>query len=197
MGANDLMDGEPWPEGDGHPVIIVPGRLDADRRAMLPLRNCCEKMGYAVYDWQQGFNGAMGGDVDAWLHNLAGHVQGVFSLHARRVTLIGWRLGGLYAREIARVRSHLVRQVVSMGTPVDERLAVPIPVPTLSICSRVGMPWHPRVLRIVAERLLRPEGALPLPDEDFTKTREARFAGNQPPRHLSADRQPGAYGHQS
>ncbi|MBC7957064.1 MAG: hypothetical protein H7Y33_14485 [Cytophagales bacterium] len=165
MAAHALIDGDGWPEGDGHPVIIVPGRLDADRRALLPLRNCCEALGYAVYDWEQGFNGDPGDDIHAWLHNLAEHVHSVFTLHARRVSLVGWRLGGLYAREISRLRSHLVRQVVSLGTPpVDERLGTAClttapPVPVTSICSRIGMPWHPQVLRIVAERLRQPEGA--------------------------------------
>ncbi|MBX3620347.1 MAG: alpha/beta hydrolase [Rhizobacter sp.] len=157
-----LMDKQVLPEGDGHPVIIFPG-LAADKRSLVPLRNCCEALGYAVYDWEQGFNTGPQGDIDEWLHNLAEHVRGVATLHNRRVSLIGWSLGGIYAREIAKLRPPLVRQVVTLGTPfgargeetnvawlyrlvngkppfVDDRLAACLrttpPVPTTSIYSR-------------------------------------------------------------
>ena len=157
-----LMDQAALPEGDGHPVIIFPG-LASDKRSLVPLRNCCEALGYAVYDWEQGFNTGPQGDIDEWLGNLAEHVQGVASLHARRVSLVGWSLGGIYAREIAKMRSPLVRQVVTLGTPfggtggetnagwlyrmvngsepvIDDPLAARLrttpPVPTTSIYSR-------------------------------------------------------------
>jgi pimeloyl-ACP methyl ester carboxylesterase len=204
-----MMDKQALPEGDGHPVIIFPG-LAADRRSLVPLRNCCEELGYAVYDWQQGFNTGPQGDVDAWLENLGEHVRGVATLHGRRVSLIGWSLGGIYAREIAKILAPLVRQVVTLGTPFvgngrdrlyrvvngsssvvdDDKLATRLrttpPVPTTSIYNRgdgvvawqtclldgsfeagnvevdgshMGMPWNAHVLRIVADRLSRPEGA--------------------------------------
>ncbi|HEY0818330.1 MAG TPA: alpha/beta hydrolase [Rhizobacter sp.] len=157
-----LMDRDTLPEGDGHPVIIFPG-LAADKRSLVPLRNCCEALGYAVYDWEQGFNTGPKGDIDEWLHNLATHVRGVASLHNRRVSLVGWSLGGIYAREIAKLQAPLVRQVITLGTPilsrgddtnvgwlyrlvngtkpcVDEKLAARLretpPVPTTSIYSR-------------------------------------------------------------
>ncbi|HEX3138597.1 MAG TPA: alpha/beta hydrolase [Rhizobacter sp.] len=156
------MDRGDLPEGDGHPVIIFPG-LASDQRSLLPLRTCCEALGYAVYDWEQGFNTGPQGDIDEWLHNLAEHVRGVASLHGRRVSLVGWSLGGIYAREIAKMRPPLVRQVVTLGTPfsstgretnvgwlyrlvngsvpfVDDQLAQRLrttpPVPTTSIYSR-------------------------------------------------------------
>lgn len=155
-------DPQALPEGDGHPVIIIPGPA-SDKRSLLPLRNCCEALGYAVYDWQQGFNVGPQGDIDEWLHNLAEHVRGVVSLHSRRVSLVGWSLGGFYAREIAKLRPPLVRQVLTLGTPtadnrqethvtwlyrlvngkapfVDDQLATRLsttpPVPTTSIYSR-------------------------------------------------------------
>jgi hypothetical protein len=157
-----FMDADDLPEGDGHPVIIFPG-LASDKRALLPLRNCCESLGYAVYDWEQGFNTGPHGDIDEWLRNLAEHVHGVATLNGRRVSLVGWSLGGIYAREIAKMRAPLVRQVVTLGTPfagtgddtnagwlykllngsaplVDDRLAERLrttpPVPTTSIYSR-------------------------------------------------------------
>lgn len=169
-----LMDREALPEGDGHPVIIFPG-LAADKRSLVPLRNCCEALGYAVYDWELGFNTGPHGDIDEWLHNLATHVRGVASLHNRRVSLIGWSLGGIYAREIAKLRPALVRQVVTLGTPfaargpetnvawlyrvvngnplyADDKLATRLrttpPVPTTSIFSRTDgvVAWQTCVL---------------------------------------------------
>lgn len=161
-GAMQLMDREALPEGDGHPVIIFPG-LAADKRSLVPLRNCCEALGYAVYDWEQGFNTGPQGDIDEWLSNLGMHVRGVASLHNRRVSLIGWSLGGIYARELAKLQPALVRQVITLGTPflsrgdetnvgwlyrmvngkapfVDDKLAARLretpPVPTTSIYSR-------------------------------------------------------------
>jgi pimeloyl-ACP methyl ester carboxylesterase len=157
-----MMDRESLPEGDGHPVIIFPG-LASDRRSLVPLRNCCEGLGYAVYDWEQGFNTGPQGDIDEWLGNLCGHVKDVAALHNRRVSLVGWSLGGIYAREIAKMLPKAVRQVVTLGTPfagtgeetnvgwlyklvngseplVDEHLAARLrttpPVPTTSIYSR-------------------------------------------------------------
>lgn len=157
-----LMDRGVLPEGDGHPVIIFPG-LAADKRSLVPLRNCCEALGYAVYDWEQGFNTGPKGDIDEWLHNLAMHVRGVATLHNRKVSLVGWSLGGIYAREIAKLQPPLVRRVITLGTPllsngdetnvgwlyrlvsgkapfVDDQLAARLraapPVPTTSIYSR-------------------------------------------------------------
>ena len=114
------MSRDDLPQGDGHPVVIFPG-LASDRHALLPLRNCCEALGYAVYDWEQGFNTGPQGDLDAWLGNLARHVRGVSRLHHRRVSLIGWSLGGIYAREIGKLQPELTRQVLTLGTPFAGR----------------------------------------------------------------------------
>ncbi|MGY4828928.1 esterase/lipase family protein [Sphaerotilaceae bacterium SBD11-9] len=137
IGLDDLTE---LPEGDGHPVIIFPGAA-GDERALLPVRNCCEALGYAVYDWEQGFSSSLQGATDEWLHNLAEHVGGVATLHGRRVSLLGWGVGGLHAREVAMKRAPLVRQVLTLGTAfVDDQLARRLrttpPVPATSICRR-------------------------------------------------------------
>ena len=50
-----------------------------------------------------------------WLSTeLAATVSG----HKQRVTLIGWSLGGLYAREIAKAMPHAIRQVITLGSPI-------------------------------------------------------------------------------
>jgi pimeloyl-ACP methyl ester carboxylesterase len=157
-----LMDRSSLPAGDGHPVVLFPG-LAADKTCLGPLRKLCEELGYVAYDWGRGFNTGPNGDIDDWIAELGSHVQSVACLHERKVSLIGWSLGGIYAREIARLLPDSVRQVITLGTPfagdgdatnvgwiyrmlsgqpakVDEALSRRLrgtpPVPTTSIFSR-------------------------------------------------------------
>jgi hypothetical protein len=111
-----FMDHDALPSGDGHPVVIFPG-LASDQRALVPLRDCCERLGYTVYDWEHGFNTGPQGDVDDWLADLSSHVQSVAAAHEARVSLVGWSLGGIYAREIAKIVPDDVRQVITLGSP--------------------------------------------------------------------------------
>ncbi|MBG6077508.1 pimeloyl-ACP methyl ester carboxylesterase [Polaromonas sp. CG_9.11] len=150
------------PAGDGHPVIIFPG-LATDSSAIAPLRDYCESLGYSTLDWGRGFNTGPKGDLDRWLEDLAAHTAKVLGGHQGKATLIGWSLGGLYAREVGKLLAPQVRQVISIGTPfnaeadhtnvgwlfrllsgssaaidpvLSRRLRTPPPVPTTSIYSR-------------------------------------------------------------
>jgi len=164
-----LMDKSELPRGDGHPVVIFPG-LASDKHAIAPLRSFCEKLGYSAYDWGRGFNTGPEGDVEAWLDELAQHVQGLTAAHTQRVSLIGWSLGGIYAREVAKRIAPRARQVITIGTPVSDvehthaswvyrllngqkpaldgglaqRLRTAPEVPTTSIYSRTDgvVPWR-------------------------------------------------------
>ena len=108
------MDRTRLPTGDGHPVIVFPG-LAADPRSLAPLIAFCRSLGYPTRDWGRGFNAGPRGDVATWLDELAAHVD---ALAGRRApSLIGWSLGGIYAREVARVLGRRVRQVITIGTP--------------------------------------------------------------------------------
>jgi alpha-beta hydrolase superfamily lysophospholipase len=111
-----MMDTTALPPGDGHPVVVFPG-LAADRRSIAPLVSFCDRLGYTAYDWGRGINTGPQGDVDAWIDDLARHVDRLVSAHSERVSLVGWSLGGLYAREVAKVLGRRVRQVVTIGTP--------------------------------------------------------------------------------
>jgi esterase/lipase len=102
--------------GDRHPVIIFPG-LGTDSRSVEPLREFCDELGYTGLGWGRGLNTGPKGDVDAWLADLAAHVHGLASANRQRMTLIGWSLGGMYAREIAKLLKGEVRQVITIGTP--------------------------------------------------------------------------------
>lgn len=101
------------PRGDGHAVVLCPG-FGASGDSMWPLRSFLRRLGYDALDWGQGSNG---GQVDAYVAALVAEVDaGRFGAEA--VSVVGWSLGGVIARELARERPDAVRQIVTMGTPV-------------------------------------------------------------------------------
>ena len=104
--------------GDGHPVIIFPG-LGANGTSVAPLRDHCRFLGFDAMDWGQGFNIGPQGDLDAWLAQLQSQVTDMMGHHAKPATLIGWSLGGLYARELGKLMAPRIRQVITIGTPFN------------------------------------------------------------------------------
>jgi len=150
------------PQGDGHPVVIFPG-LAADRHSIGPLKQFCKQLGYSTYDWGRGFNTGPQGDVNQWIDALAQEIDTLVRPHEQATSLIGWSLGGIYAREVAKKLRGRVRQVITIGTPfagtpeqtnagwvfrlvngqtppvdraLSARLRVAPPVPTTSLYSR-------------------------------------------------------------
>jgi len=101
------------PRGDGHGVLVFPGLLAGDA-STAPLRAFLSWLGYRVRGWDLGRNH---GPTEAVL---AGLPRALFD-HAERtgrpVSLIGWSLGGIYAREMARRHPAQVRQVITLGSP--------------------------------------------------------------------------------
>jgi pimeloyl-ACP methyl ester carboxylesterase len=95
------MDRSVLPRGDGHPVVVYPG-LAADAAPLRPLVRCCEELGYLASDWGRGRNNGPVGDLDRWLDDLADDILALADEHGQAVSLVGWSLGGIYAREIAR-----------------------------------------------------------------------------------------------
>ena len=101
------------PKGDGHPVIVFPG-LSASDSSTVPLRSYLGTLNYNVSGWHQGFNfGARAGVLDT----VSRQVKETFEATGKPVSLIGWSLGGVYAREIAKMMPHRVRSVITLGTP--------------------------------------------------------------------------------
>jgi hypothetical protein len=101
------------PVGDGHPVIVFPG-LSASDSSTMPLRHYLGTLNYQVSGWNQGFNfGARAGVLDT----VSRQVVDTFEATRKPVSLIGWSLGGVYAREIAKMLPHMVRSVITLGTP--------------------------------------------------------------------------------
>lgn len=111
-----MMDKSRLPPGDGHPVVLFPG-LASDKHAIGPLKAFCDKLGYTAYDWGRGFNTGPQGNPEGWLDELAHEIQARVSTHADSISLVGWSLGGIYAREVAKRLPGRARQVVTIGTP--------------------------------------------------------------------------------
>lgn len=157
-----LLAARPWlrrlPRGDGHPVMVFPG-MGANDSTTVPLRKMLGSLGYATQAWGQGFNV---GPREGVLERCAADVRALAERHGRPVSLIGWSLGGLYAREMAKQLPEHARCVITLGTPftghpratnawrvfewlsgrpahdssLTAKLREPPPVPTTSIYSR-------------------------------------------------------------
>jgi pimeloyl-ACP methyl ester carboxylesterase len=152
----------PWlaqvPAGDGHPVLVFPGLMASDVSTK-PLRRFLEGKGYIAVGWENGSNF---GPKDGVIDHCLDRVRQLRRTHRRKVSLIGWSLGGIYARELAKALPADVRQVITLGTPftghpkasnawrlyelvtghrigapeIHEPLRLAPPVPTTSIFSR-------------------------------------------------------------
>ncbi|MEO6225342.1 MAG: alpha/beta hydrolase [Sphingomicrobium sp.] len=92
--------------------MVIPGFL-ADDRTTLELRRALAEAGFRVHPWRQGMNwGARSDTLDRLRHAVEQCSDG------EPLVLVGWSLGGLYAREIARAEPRRVRAVVTLGSPV-------------------------------------------------------------------------------
>lgn len=112
-----LLAAVPWlkrlPAGDGHPVIVYPG-LGAADFSTASLRSFLRDRGYTPYAWKQGFNfGPRHGVLQACRDQLAQ----VAHRHGEAASLLGWSLGGVYARELAKEQPQNTRCVITLGTP--------------------------------------------------------------------------------
>jgi pimeloyl-ACP methyl ester carboxylesterase len=101
------------PSGDGHPVLVLPGLIASDTSTR-PLRHFLRTRGYQVSGWRQGRNYGLRDGVEKGMIDL---VHELNDGHGRKVSLVGWSLGGLYARQLAKMAPECVRQVITLGTP--------------------------------------------------------------------------------
>jgi pimeloyl-ACP methyl ester carboxylesterase len=147
------------PRGDGHPVLVLPGLLAGDLSTR-PLRGFLRALSYDAQGWGLGVNV---GPNDALRKRLEDLLLNARCASGQRVSLVGWSLGGIYARELARAHPNAVRSVITLGTPFRDisathatrlvsirpggrplhdahelraQLRLPVPVPTTSIFSK-------------------------------------------------------------
>lgn len=106
----------PWwglaPRGDGHPVLVLPGLTQSDLSTQ-PLRRFLRARGFGAVGWGLGSNTGRSGLVDALVEKL----HAMRERHGRKVSLVGWSMGGLFARDLARLAPEAVRQVITLGSP--------------------------------------------------------------------------------
>jgi pimeloyl-ACP methyl ester carboxylesterase len=160
------------PRGDGHPVLTLPGFLAGDL-SMAPMRRYLKELGYDTYAWRMGRN--IGG-VSRMRAALRDWLAEIHADTGRKVSIVGWSLGGVYARDLALQAPDMVRYVVTLGSPfagdvratnatrlyealsgeaVEETselrkvIAGDLPVPTTSIYSRTDgiVNWRTCLLR--------------------------------------------------
>ncbi|CRL51632.1 esterase/lipase family protein [Pseudomonas sp. URMO17WK12:I11] len=144
----------PWlrrraPLGDGHAVLVIPGFL-ANDRSTIPLRRFLGRLGYDVSGWEQGWNC---GPREGVMEQLQRQLEALHERSGGKVSLVGWSLGGIYAREIARLRPECVRQVITLGSPLYGKPA------TSTNVWRI----YTRVVGAHKDALIRGENAPPVP----------------------------------
>jgi pimeloyl-ACP methyl ester carboxylesterase len=109
-----------WPlltqaaQGDGHPVLVLPG-LAASDASTWPLRKFLEGRGYAVYPWEQGLNC---GPREGIVRKVLARMRGIQREHGRKLSLVGWSLGGAMAHALALREPQRVRSVITLGSPL-------------------------------------------------------------------------------
>jgi pimeloyl-ACP methyl ester carboxylesterase len=160
------------PRGDGHPVLTLPGFLASDL-SMAPMRRYLKELGYDTHAWNLGRNFGGVASKRAALREL---LTNIHETTGRKVSIVGWSLGGVYARDLALQLPHMVRSIITLGSPfandiratnatklyealsgegiddipeVREAIAGDMPVPATSIYSRTDgiVNWHTSLLR--------------------------------------------------
>jgi pimeloyl-ACP methyl ester carboxylesterase len=160
------------PKGDGHPVLALPGFLASDL-SMVPMRRYLKELGYDAYAWQMGRNF---GGVASKRSALRDLLRRIHEGSGRKVSVVGWSLGGIYARDLALQMPDMVRSVITLGSPfandvtatnatrlyellsgeavddnpeIREAIAGDLPVPATSIYSRTDgiVNWRTSLLR--------------------------------------------------
>jgi pimeloyl-ACP methyl ester carboxylesterase len=112
------------PKSDGHTVLVLPGYLSGDQPTWL-LRWFLAQIGYRAYPWELGlnlgFSTAHPYDIEALVEHRLKEVY--IESGDRKISLIGWSLGGVYAKALARQYPALIRDVVTLGSPISGNTA--------------------------------------------------------------------------
>ena len=102
------------PRGDGHPVLLLPGFM-ADEGTLIALKLFLENRGYEVQTWGFGRNV---GFNDRHATALQQKIRYMHHKSGRKVSLVGWSLGGLFAMYGAHEVPECVRSLITLGSPV-------------------------------------------------------------------------------
>lgn len=132
------------PRGDGHPVLVLPGYGGADGSTTV-IRRYLAGQGLRSEPWRLGRNGGFG--MANLRQRLAARLHQVWrEADGRAVSLVGWSMGGVYARLLAKAYPDRVRQVITLGSPIGGMAPGPaaLPVPATAVYSRTDgiVPWQ-------------------------------------------------------
>lgn len=103
------------PRGDGQPVLILPGFLATDNSTYV-MRRYLKRQGFNVYGWDMGRNPGLRSNI---CEKLEERVIELYGQHQEKISLVGWSLGGIYARILAHRLPEYVRQVITLGSPFN------------------------------------------------------------------------------
>jgi pimeloyl-ACP methyl ester carboxylesterase len=101
------------PRGEPHPVLVLPGLMASDLSTKA-LRGWIGRLGYPVVGWALGRNRGPTKEVNTELPALVARLA---AEHGTPVSIVGWSLGGIFARRLARRAPRQIRQVISLGSP--------------------------------------------------------------------------------
>ena len=101
------------PKGDGHPVLVLPGLVASDLSTRV-LRRFLRERGYYVHGWKLGRNLGLRDGVEKALFE---RLDALNQQHGAKVSIVGWSLGGLYARVVGKHNPEAVRSVITLGSP--------------------------------------------------------------------------------
>jgi pimeloyl-ACP methyl ester carboxylesterase len=112
-----LLPGRFWlngaPRGDGHRVVVLPG-FTANDRSTVALRGFLQRQGFAARGWELGRN--LGSpELSSALDELLARA---LDETGAAVSLVGWSLGGVLARNLARREPGKVRNLITLGSPI-------------------------------------------------------------------------------
>jgi len=108
------------PRSDGHAVLVLPGFMSTDHPTW-PLRTFLSSIGYRAYPWGLGVNLGFSTQYHYDIEALVEHrLKEVFIESGdRKISLVGWSLGGVYAKSLARRYPRLIRDVITLGSPLS------------------------------------------------------------------------------
>ncbi|MEP0392186.1 MAG: alpha/beta hydrolase [Erythrobacter sp.] len=104
------------PKGDGHSVMVLPGFM-ATNSSTAPMRGLLKSLGYDAHGWDSGRNVRVNEEL---VKKLEDQIDRLFEESGRKISLIGWSLGGVLARELAKLRPEKIRLVMSLGSPITD-----------------------------------------------------------------------------
>ena len=172
------------PQGDGHPVVLVPGFM-AGESTLLALKLLLQNKGYDVHTWGLGRNvGFRGKHANAlpqkirYLHHTTG----------RKVSLVGWSLGGVFSFYGAETTQDCVRSIITLGSPVSVDMMGNQSPPALKamyrlVSHRLGASAH---LMQPRAKAMREHRRLPIP----TSCLYSLSDGVVPPQEATIDGDP-------